>query len=386
MSSRNTLVIPVLTGSIAVIGANSLALGPIAPVIGADIGADITTTMLAAVGYGIGTTVGALFLSRIIDSFGAKTALCWALFALAVAFVGSAISPTIEFLIGSQFAAGLAAGVGLPAIYAFTAFVAPKGQESTLLGRVLVGWTISMVAGVSLSSAVADFYHWRGVYAGLAGLTALALIFVSRTHYEQCRRGASETRSALSALGIKGVPSLLLICLAYMSAFYGTYGYIGDHIHTQLDLPVTAAGVIALVYGLGFGAAALGDPYIDRFGSRRILPWCFLSIALIYALIGLGSGSYFLLMAASFLWGFVNHFGLNLIVAGLCAIDARHRGAILGLNSAVTYLAASLGVLSFGPLYEAGGFSMLAFAACIAVSAAALVGFVRRRDLVSAGE
>lgn len=386
MSSQNTFVIPVLTGSIAVIGANSLAISPIAPIIGADIGADITKTMLAAGGYGIGTTIGALFLSRIIDSFGAKKALCWALFALVVAFLGSALSPTIEMLIASQFAAGLAAGVGLPAIYAFTALIAPKGQESTLLGRVLVGWTISMVAGVSLSSVIAEFYHWRGVYAGLAGLTALALIFVSRTHYEQSRRRSSETLSALNALGIKGVPSLVLICLAYMTAFYGTYGYIGDHIHTQLDLPVTAGGVIALVYGLGFGAAALGDPYIDRYGSRRILPWCFLSIALIYALIGLGSGSYFLLMAVSFLWGLVNHFGLNLIVAGLCAIDARHRGAILGLNSAVTYLAASLGVLSFGPLYETGGFSMLAFVACIAVGAAALVGFVRRREEVSAGE
>lgn len=327
--------------------------------------------MFASGAYGFGTTLGALFLSRFVDQVGVGLSLCWSLAALAVAFATCALSPGVELFIVSQFAAGVAAGIGLPAIYAFAASAAPRGQESTILGRVLVGWTISMIAGVSLSSAVADFLHWRGVYWALAAVAITALAFVARIRHPHHQGVAKAKSSALSALGIAGVPVLILICLAYMTAFYGTYAYIGDHIHSQLGLPVTAGGMIALTYGLGFGAATFGDPFIDRFGVRRILPGCFLCLSLIYALLGLAAGSYVMLLVVSFVWGIVNHFGLNLIVAGLCAIDVRQRGAILGLNSAATYLAASLGVLTFGPLYEETGFAALTFAAAIVTLSAA---------------
>lgn len=367
----NTLIVPVLTGSIAVIGANSLALSPIAPAISADFAVGVTTTLFASGGYGIGTALGALFLSRHIDAVGVRLCLCWSLAALAGAFLVCALSPGIAVFIASQFVSGLAAGVGLPAIYAFAAFAAPKGQESAVLGRVLVGWTISMIAGVSLSAVIADFLHWRGVYCALAAGAVAALFFVARIGNERREIPNGTTNSALSALAIEGVPALILICLAYMTAFYGTYAYIGDHIHSHLGLPVTAGGMVALTYGLGFGAATFGDPTIDRFGVRRVMPACFLSISLIYVLLGLAAGSYAMLLAVSFAWGVVNHFGLNLIVAGLCAIDARQRGAILGLNSAATYLAASVGVLTFGPLYESQGFGALAIAASIAAMAAA---------------
>jgi len=380
MSQKLTVIVSVLTGSIAVIGANSLALSPIAPSISADFSVGITTTMFASGSYGFGTTLGALFLSRFVDQVGVGLSLCWSLAALAGAFAVCALSPGIEVFVISQFAAGLAAGIGLPAIYAFAATAAPPGQESTILGRVLVGWTISMIAGVSLSSAVADFLHWRGVYWALTAGAVTALLFVSKIGRPRQQNVAAVKISALSALGISGVPVLILICLAYMTAFYGTYAYIGDHIHSQLGLPVTAGGMIALTYGLGFGAAAFGDPFIDRFGVSRILPGCFLCLALTYVLLGLAAESYVMLLAVSFIWGIVNHFGLNLIVAGLCAIEVRQRGAILGLNSAATYLAASLGVLTFGPLYEGMGFAGLTFAAAfVSLGAAGIALSALRR-------
>lgn len=342
--------------------------------------------MFASGSYGFGTTLGALFLSRFIDQVGVGLSLCWSLAVLAVAFAICALSPGVELFIVSQFVAGVAAGVGLPAIYAFAATAAPRGQESTILGRVLFGWTISMIAGVSLSSVVADFLHWRGVYWTLAAGAVAALVFVSRMRHPRQKSRVEEKRSALSALGIGGVPTLILICLAYMTAFYGTYAYIGDHIHSQLGLPVTAAGMIALTYGLGFGAATFGDRFIDRFGIRQVMPVCFLCISLIYVLLGLVAGSYTMLLVVSFAWGIVNHFGLNLIVAGLCALEARRRGAILGLNSAATYLAASLGVLTFGPLYEEAGFAALTLAAATAALGAAGLALSTLRKVSRAPE
>jgi len=76
----------------------------------------------------------------------------------------------------AQAAAGLCAGVALPAIYGLAADVGPNGRESETLGKVLTGWTLSLVAGVSLSAVVSDLVGWRAVYAVLAiGAAALAL-------------------------------------------------------------------------------------------------------------------------------------------------------------------------------------------------------------------
>lgn len=377
----DTRMVAVLTAAIATIGANSLALGPIAPSIAADLSAGITATMTAAGSYGLCTALGALALSGLIDRLGVQRALSWSLGALTVAFAASALAPSIGGLVLAQGAAGFAAGLGLPAIYAYAAQIAPKGRESTILGRVLVGWTLSMVAGVSLSSLIADLVHWRAVYAMLAAFAAAACLCVVLARRGENPRRASTPLSPIAVLRIDGVAPLLIICFAYMTAFYGTYAYIGDHLHTALGLPVRASGLIVIAYGIGFGAAVFGDPYIDRFSARRTLPLSILAIALTYAGIGLGAGAYGGLIALGLLWGLVNHFGLNLIVAGLSATDPDKRGAILGMNSAVTYVAASVGALVFGPLYEALGFAALAYIAAGVTAAAAALALARTRSL-----
>ncbi|TGU42009.1 MFS transporter, partial [Mesorhizobium sp. M00.F.Ca.ET.186.01.1.1] len=92
-------------------------------------------------------------------------------------------------------------------------------------------------------------------------------------------------------------------------------------------------------YGFGFGAAALLDGVIDRLGARRVMPFAYLLVAAVYVAMATASGSFGLLMATIALWGLANHFGLNVLVMRLTALDPTQRGTIMGLNSSVTYLA-----------------------------------------------
>ena len=335
----------VLTASIATIGANSLALGPIAPAVAADLGTDVVGVMVASAGYGLGTAAGALGLSPLVDRLGARRALMASLAALVVVFGASAAAASSAWLVGAQTLAGLAAGLGLPATYAFAAAVAPPGHESRTLGRVLVGWTLSLVVGVTLSAVVADIGSWRYVYAGFALLTAVALVAVARVRV--AAPGGAPTPDGTSAdgpdatvpgratrtvwphstLGVPGVAPLLLTCFGFMAAFYGVYAYVGAHVHDALGLPVRASAPVTLAYGTGFGLAALGDGVIDRFGARRALAPAFAAVVAVYAAMALGASAFAALVALAFAWGFANHFGLNLIVAGLSAVDPVRRGA-----------------------------------------------------------
>lgn len=355
-----------LTGCIAVIGSNSLVLGPIAPEVARDLAASVPTVMLAASGFGLGTAASALFLARHIDRYGAPRMLRLAMALLAAALAMSALAPSVTLLVAAQLLAGLAAGIAMPAIYGSAAAIAPPGREGATIGVVLTGWTISMVAGVSLSAVLADTVGWRAVFGVVAGLALVALgalaIMPAASH-----QATEAAPSPFGALNTPGIRPLLVACGAFMTGFYGVYGYLGDHLSGTLGQPVSINGVAALAYGIGFGMAAFLDRFVDRFGARRVMPVAYVCVGLIFLLMAAASGDAALLIATVGVWGLANHFGLNVLVMRLSALDPAQRGTIMGLNSAVTYFAVFLGTTSFGPLY-----GRLGFIAC-AIAAAALM-------------
>ncbi|MER8578759.1 MFS transporter [Mesorhizobium sp. M1423] len=359
-----------LTGCIAVIGSNSLVLGPIAPAVAASFGTSVPAVMIASAAFGLGTSASALFLARYIDRLGARRMLQGALLLLAIALVASAAAPTVTALVAAQLLAGIAAGVAMPAIYASSAAIAPPGRESETIGVVLTGWTLSMVAGVSLSAVLADLVHWRAVFAAVAVLATLALASLTLTLLSDVRK-SGPAPTPLGALGVPGIVPLLVACAAFMTAFYGVYGYLGDHLHNGLGRPVSANGLAALAYGAGFGTAALLDGVIDRLGARRVMPFAYLLVALVYVAIAAASGSFGLTIAMIAVWGLANHFGLNVLVMRLSALDPARRGTIMGLNSAVTYLAVFVGTTAFGPLYSTFGFAASAVVAALLMLIAA---------------
>ncbi|RWA70847.1 MFS transporter [Mesorhizobium sp.] len=359
-----------LTGCIAVIGSNSLVLGPIAPAVAASFGTSVPAVMTAAAAFGLGTSASALFLARYIDRFGARRMLQGALLLLALALVASALAPTVTALVAAQLVAGVAAGIAMPAIYASSAAIAPPGRESGTIGVVLTGWTLSMVAGVSLSAVLADLIHWRAVFAAVALLAGTAVAGLTMSSLRDTRK-SGPAPSPLGALTVPGIIPLLIACGAFMTAFYGVYGYLGDHLHKDLGEPVSANGLAAIAYGLGFGAAALLDGVIDRLGARRVMPFAYLLVAAVYVAMALVSGGFGPLMATIAAWGLANHFGLNVLVMRLTALDPARRGTIMGLNSAVTYLAVTVGTAGFGPLYTGLGFANCALIAVLLMLVAA---------------
>ncbi|RWC50786.1 MAG: MFS transporter [Mesorhizobium sp.] len=366
-----------LTGCIAVIGSNSLVLGPIAPAVAFSFGTSVPAVMIAAAAFGLGTSASALFLARYIDRLGARRMLQGALLLLAIALAASAVAPTVAMLVAGQLVAGIAAGIAMPAIYGSSAAIAPPGRESSTIGVVLTGWTLSMVAGVSLSAVLADLVHWRAVFVAVAVLAILALAGLTLSSLSDVRK-SGPAPTPLEALSIPGIVPLLIACAAFMTAFYGVYGYLGDHLHVGLGQPVSANGLAAFAYGIGFGTAALLDGVIDRLGARRVMPFAYLLVAVVYVAMAAASGSFGLTLTMVAIWGLANHFGLNVLVMRLSALDPSRRGTIMGLNSAVTYLAVFVGTTSFGPLYSSFGFAICAAVAALLMLVAAAAAAWRR--------
>lgn len=341
--------------SIGLIGANSLVLSPIAADVARGLGLDsAATVMTAAAIYGGCVALSALFLAPRADRVGPHKALKTALVLVFFGLVCSSFAPSLIILSLSQGLAGIGVGMAIPAIYSLAAIISPKGQEARTMGLVLTGWTLSMVGGVTLSAYVAEYFGWRAVFILLT--FGIAVIYgVIRMATFPVVEISDRVTSPLSALKVPGIVPALFSVLTLGSGFYGVYNYLGAHLTGALGRNVSDAGWLTLAYGLGFGAAMLIDPWLDKVGPRRGLLAVFCCLALYYATMTFWSLHYGALIALMAGWGVLQHLGLNLTVSRLSMLDPSQRGAVMGLNSTVMYISVFGATMVFRPIYEAGG-------------------------------
>ena len=355
--------IPLLTAAIGVIGANSLVLPPIAPAVAADLSTEVSLILRAAAAFGAGTALSALVLAPRADVVGADKALRWACALLIVALILSACAPSVGLLILGQAMAGLGAGMALPSIYSLAAQLAPKGREKQTIGSVLTGWTLSLIGGVTLAAVIADHLGWRAVYGIMCLMTLAIWILLGRCQMAAERHSTGAT-SPFAALRVPGLGRGLWANAMLMLAFNGAYIYLGAHVVEHMHRSTSSAGMITMFYGAGFGLAVFFNKYLEMLSIRQVGVFAFGGLTLVYTAMDLASLTYAVFLPIAFVWGIFQHFALNMVVDRLTSLDPRQRGAIMGLNSAVTYLTVMGGAVFYKIPYDAGGLSY-----CLALSA-----------------
>ncbi|MGY6272279.1 MFS transporter [Achromobacter denitrificans] len=372
-SIRPVSSVPALMFAVSVVGSNGLALSPILSDVAGSFSTSPLTISTAISAYGAATAASAFFLAARIDRLGIRRALLGAMALLIAALLLSAAAPHWIVLTLAQALAGAAAGVILPAAYGSASLVAPPGHEARSLGRVIAGWSVSLVAGVPLSALISDAVGWRATYATLALCAAIAVLGLRRLPERRAAAPAPLRLSRLLApLSYRDVPALLLGCLAFSSAFYGVYAFLADHVRALLSLSAGQVGFIAFAYGAGFLLAGVGGaPLIERAGPRRALPLALGVIALVYVALLPAAHSLAAVLAIAILWGAASQLALNLLVLLLSRARPDERGAVLGLNTCTTYLGASIGTAVAGTIYTHAGFEALGLAAAGALAAAA---------------
>jgi predicted MFS family arabinose efflux permease len=365
-----------LMAAVAVVGAQSLLLAPLFVDVARSLGTGPAEVGRAAGAYGLATAVSALALGRAVDRLPRRAVLRGAALGLAAGLLLSAGAQHWGALAAGQAVAGAAAGVLLPVAYATAGELAPESAQTRVLGRVLLGWSVAMVVAVPLAAAAGGVVGWRGALAGLAGLSLALAGLLGRLPEPRSPRGRDGSGSSgagyAAALRRPGVRALLLVVLAFMGAFYATYAYLGHHVRAEEGAGAAAAGLVALAYGVGFGAAGLLDGRVDRVGPARLLVPAVLALVAVYGLVPLAAGALPAVLLLAGAWGLVNHLGLSLLVALLSLAGGAARGPVMALYSGVTYLAASLGTAGLGPAYERYGLTVVALVSAAALLLAAL--------------
>lgn len=363
---------------VCLIGSNGLLLSPMLKTISNDLDVTIGTVSKSIAAYGAGTAISAIFLGRSLDGFGLNRALFWSMAMAGFCQIVSAFSQNWIMLGVLQMLVGASAGIALPSIYGLTAAISLPGQQAKTLSRVTLGWSLSLIAAIPVAAYTVDIIGWRATLFSF-GLLHLSILIPLRVFRSQPVK--AETKfSILTPFKLKGSLSAYSINFIFMGCFYGVYAFSGAHAVTVFAQTTSSAGLIALIYGIGFGLASFGAKYLDQVSPNISLP-----IGLIMAtvtLIAIGYAPSYTFFLVSFgVWGFINHLALNLIVTRISDLSTTHKGAVLAMYSAITYIASMVSVLAFSLVFEASGFAHIAFIAAGILFIAFLIALTQKKSV-----
>lgn len=355
-------VFVILLITMFVLGTNGLVLAPVLSEISAGLSTNISNGAIGIAGYGFGTAVIAFLFGRSIDQIGLRKSL---LIALCIAAIGQFLGLIVSSWVGlgiAQIIVGGASGIGIPAIYALTNRAAEPGRASARMALVLSGWSLGLILAIPIAALLADTFGWRSIFFVIGTSHLLLVPFLRFLPGPSQNEVSPSLPSRFAPLRAEGGIATFSICCCFMASFYGVYTFTGDFVVTQFDRPLAQTGLIALFYGIGFGAMApLGRLFEGKSAAQFQVITLPVGIAT-YILIAIAP-NFVLFLGVTILWGAINHFNLNLILKSVTALMPHAQGAGMGLYTTLTYLAATASALVFGQIYEGLGFAALAWSA-----------------------
>jgi predicted MFS family arabinose efflux permease len=223
---------------------------------------------------------------------------------LATFLVGNfitAISPSYALTLAARFGIGAATGVAWSLLAGYARRLAPPSQQGKALALAMAGIPMALTLGMPLGSWFGALAGWRCVFALLATLSAMLMLWVYVAVPDFAGPADSGHSPLRAVLRLPGIKPVLWIIMLWILAHYMLYTYIAPfleqlHLAPLLDRVLLTFGIAAIA---GVGVTGL---LIDRHLSRMMLLYLalFATVALMF---GLGAASPTLVYAGVAAWG-----------------------------------------------------------------------------------
>jgi predicted MFS family arabinose efflux permease len=272
MNSRPTDRVPVwllaLTAGVSVANLyyNQPLLPDIARAFGVSEGAAAIVNTATQVGY----AVGMLLFVPLGDVLERRRLIALLLVGVAVSLVSAAVAPTLSWLVGSSFLIGVTTIVP-QLVIPYGAGLAPPAQRGRVVGHIMGGLLIGILAARVLSGALGAVAGWRAMFVLAAVLMiALAVAIVrllpaspptSRMRYPALLR--SLVTIARQEPVVRDAAAIGALTFAAFSAFWTTLAF-------RLEFPPLHYGsTVAGMFGLVGIVGALAAPMVGRLADKR---------------------------------------------------------------------------------------------------------------------
>ncbi len=275
--------------------------------------------MLSQVGY----AVGMLLLVPLGDRLERRSYVLIMLGAVTVALLGVAAAPSFAWLAAASLAVGVTT-IAPQLLIPFAAHLAAPSERGKVVGTVMSGLLIGILAARTVSGVVGEYLGWRAMYA-LAAAVMVLLGLVLRVLLPKSEPSASGLSYAALLMSIGGLlrdePVLRQSCLlgaASFGAFSAFWATLSFHLAgPPFHYPSGVVGLFGLVGIAGALAASAAGRLADRGSPRRTIGVGLACVLLAYAV---------LYGAGQTLWG---------LVAGVVLLDLGVQAAHISNQSRI---------------------------------------------------
>ncbi|MEO8562072.1 MAG: MFS transporter [bacterium] len=270
-SRRLIWLLTIATGvSVANLYYNQPLLSDIARTFGSSPRAAGSIATLTQAGYALGM----LLFVPLGDIVERRRLITTLLCLVAVALLATGLGPTLGVVIAASFAIGVT-NVVPQLILPFAAGLSPPAMRGRIVGQVVSGLLVGILAGRAVAGVVAHLAGWRAMYVG-ASAAMLMLALLLRVTLPVAPPSASiPYRALIASLGtlfrsepiIRDAALLGALNFASFSAFWTTLAF------RLQEPPLHSGSAVAGAFGLiglaGAAAAPLAGRIADRSSPRR---------------------------------------------------------------------------------------------------------------------
>ncbi|KQT86062.1 MFS transporter [Aurantimonas sp. Leaf443] len=378
LGTARTVLFAFTCGALA---ANLYYAQPTIALIGRDVGLSVTSESLVVTLAQIGYAIGLVALVPLGDVVENRALILWTMAANVVALFGLAFAPSLWALFAAMLVVG-ATSCAAQMIVPLAATLAPPRERGRVVGNVMTGLLGGILLARPLSSFLAEFFGWRGIFlvsaAAITALTFAGLFALPR------RRPAHAERylTLIASLGRLFVAEPVLRRRAILhAAMFASFSMFWTGVPLVLfaapfGFSPSGVALFALAGVLGVFAAPVAGRLADRGHTRTGTIAALLVVALSFAIALLGSASLAALLAAAILVDLGVQANLVLSQREIYQLDERIRSRLNAAFMTVFFLGGALGSALTSPVLEQFGWRGLC-ALGIAFPLLALAYFLR---------
>ncbi|TGP23212.1 MULTISPECIES: multidrug effflux MFS transporter [unclassified Mesorhizobium] len=356
--SPKFLRIAVVLGLLSAIGPFAIDMYlPALPSIGEDLHAGTAAVQMSLLIFFLSMGFGQIVVGPISDMVGRKLPLYAGLALFMVGGVGSAMAPTIEWLIAFRFLQGLGASAGMAIPRAIVRDLHTGNEAAKLMSLLMLVFSVSPILAPLTGSQIIESFGWRAVFWTVTGAAALATILLA-TSLKETRsveeRAGSSFGTALAGyrylMGDRNFLGLVAIAGFGIASFFV---YLSSSSFILIDHYGLSPSVYSVFFSINavafIGMSQLTGMLADRFGLKRVV-WVAVTgyATVMVALFAvMASGVDRLDVMAALL--FVGYGFLGLVIPTTSVLAMEEHGEIAGTASALMgTLHFAIGALAMG--------------------------------------
>jgi MFS transporter, YNFM family, putative membrane transport protein len=233
---------------------------PLLPVLAREFSASTGEAGYAVSAFALAYGLALLLFGPLGDRYGKFNVIAFATVSCTVGSVACAMALSLDGLVASRALSGIAAAGVTPLAMAWIGDNVPYERRQEVLAQLIGATTLGLIAGQSLGGVLADSLGWRSAFVLLALIFAAAGTLMCLEVRADGRRAAPVAPSAPRVGFSSALRAVLrerwarrMLGFAFLEGMFvfGGLAFLPSHLHHRFGLPMSWAGSVLVLYGLG---------------------------------------------------------------------------------------------------------------------------------------